>query len=290
MRCCCALILAALSMLWWSEAYSAGTTGTHSYYEVNGARLYIEKFGHGPPIVFLHGGGPFFDNSFAHQRDYFARDHTVIGIDGRGQGHSPDGPWALSYRMMADDTAAIIERLGLGAVDIVGHSDGADVALLLARDHPQLVRRVVISGADLRAHLSPEERQRAKWSPEQFTEHVRALADALPPWIRTDYAKVSPDGPDHWMTLLAKLYEMWLVPVVIESADLNTFSMPVLVMAGDHDYTSIEEAAEMYRALPKGQLIIVPATGHGMFRDRPELVNLAIREFLDQRDTDIPAH
>jgi pimeloyl-ACP methyl ester carboxylesterase len=108
--------------------------------------------------------------------------------------------------------------------------------------------------------------------------------------MRTDYAKVSPDGPDHWMKLLAKLYDMWLVPLVIEPADLKSFSMPALVMAGDHDYTSIEEAAEMYRALPKGQLIIMPGTGHGMFRDRPELVNLAIKEFLDQPDKEPPAH
>jgi len=46
---------------------------------------------------------------------------------------------------MADDAAAVVEQLGLGPVDVVGHSDGGNVALLLARDHPQLVRRVVIS-------------------------------------------------------------------------------------------------------------------------------------------------
>jgi pimeloyl-ACP methyl ester carboxylesterase len=92
------------------------------------------------------------------------------------------------------------------------------------------------------------------------------------------------------MTLLAKLYEMWLQPVVIEPAELKNISMPVLVMAGDNEYTSIEEAAEIYRALPKGQLIIVPASGHGTFVQRPELVNLAIREFLDQPDKGNPAH
>jgi pimeloyl-ACP methyl ester carboxylesterase len=138
--------------------------------------------------------------------------------------------------------------------------------------------------------LSPEEQQRAKWSPQQFMEHLQALADALPPWFRTDYAKVSPDGPDHWMTLLSKLYEMWLKPVVIEPANLKNIPMPVLVMAGDHDYLSIEEAAEIYRALPKGQLIIVPASGHGTFRERSELVNLAIQEFLDPPDKGNPAH
>ena len=62
------------------------------------------------------------------------------------------------------------------------------------------------------------------------------------------------------MKLLAKCYQMWIQPVVIVPADLKKISVPVLVMAGDHDFTSIEDTAEIYRALPKGQLIIVPAT------------------------------
>jgi pimeloyl-ACP methyl ester carboxylesterase len=272
-------------------AYSDDTTGTHRFYEVRDAKLYTEIYGHGAPIVFLHGGMVFFDNSFEKQRDYFASYRTVVGIDQRGHGHSPDGPWPLSYQMMADDTAAIIEQLGLGPVDVVGHSDGANLALLLARDHPQLVRRLVISGANLRSGLSPAEVQRrSQWKPEQLAEKLKALADSLPPWFRTDYGKVSPDGPDHWMKLMAKCYRMWIQPIVIEPADLKKISIPVLVMAGDHDFTSIEENAEIYRSLPRGQLIIVPASNHGTFRQRPDLVNLAIREFLDQQESDNPSH
>src|SRR3954469_7489840 len=105
-------------------------------YEVRGIKLYTETFGHGPPVVFLHGGLHFFDNSFAHQRDYFAAFRTVIGIDQRGHGHSPDNSAPFNYEGMAADTAALIKQLGLGPVDVIGHSDGADVGLLLARDHP----------------------------------------------------------------------------------------------------------------------------------------------------------
>jgi pimeloyl-ACP methyl ester carboxylesterase len=264
---------------------------TPRFYEVRGAKLYTQTYGHGAPIVFLHGGMVFFDNSFAKQRDYFAAYRKVIGIDQRGHGHSPDGDWSLSYKMMADDTAAVIEQLGLGPVDIVGHSDGADLALILARDHPQLVRRLVISGANLRSGLSAEEVQRrSHWTPEQTAEKVRAVADSLPPWFRTDYAKVSPDGPDHWMKLMAKCYPMWIQPIVIEPVDLQKITIPVLVMAGDHDFTSIEENAEIFRALPKGQLFVVPASNHGTFTTRADLVNLAIREFLDQPDGGVPAH
>lgn len=283
-------IISTVAALAAATATADAASGTQRYLEVRGARLYTQIYGHGPPVLFLHGGMVFFDNSFAKQRDYFASFRTVIGIDQRGHGHSPDGPWSLSYKLMADDTAAIIEQLGLGPVDVVGHSDGADLALILVRDHPQLVHRLVISGANIRVALSAEEKQRAQWSPEQLAAHLRETAASLPPWFLPDYTRVSPDGPDHWMKLLAKCYDMWLQPVVIEPADLKNISIPVLVMAGDHDFTSLEENAEIFRDLPCGQLIIVPASGHGTFNTRPELVNLAIREFLDQPAGSAPTH
>lgn len=277
------VLLIAMGAFTATAGYPDSRPAKQQYYEVRGAKLYTQTYGTGAPILFLHGGMAFFDNSFAKQRDYFAPFRTVIGIDQRGHGHSADGPWPLSYKMMADDTAAIIEQLRLGPVDVVGHSDGADLALILARDHPQLVRRLVISGANLRSPLSAEETRRANQAtPQQLAKKVQELADSLPPWFRTDYAAVSPDGPQHWMKMVAKCYQMWIQPIVIEPADLKGISIPVLVMAGDHDFTSVEETTEIYRHLPKGQLFIVPASNHGTFKSRPDLVNLAIREFLDE--------
>lgn len=86
------MMFAAFSTLVSTVAYSGDTTGRHRFYEVRGAKLYTQTYGHGAPIIFLHGGTVFFDNSFANQRDYFATYRTVIGIDQRGHGHSPDGP------------------------------------------------------------------------------------------------------------------------------------------------------------------------------------------------------
>ena len=68
--------------------------------------------------------------------------------------------------------------------------------------------------------------------------------------------------------------------MVIDSADLKTIQVPVLVIAGDKDFTSIEETVEIYRGLPRGQLFIVPGTGHATFSERSDLANLAIAEFL----------
>jgi pimeloyl-ACP methyl ester carboxylesterase len=288
------LVLACIAAMSPGFANADTSGGPQRYYNVRGAKLYTQVSGYGPPVVFLHGGMMFFDNSFAKQRDYFSSFRTVIGIDQRGHGHSPDGPWSLSYKIMADDTAAIIEQLGLGRVDIVGHSDGADLALVLARDHPNLVRRLVISGANIRgiwSHLPANELQRrSHWSKDQFADNLQSVARSLPPWFLPDYAKVSPDGPNHWMELLAKCYTMWIQPIVIEPTDLKTIATPVLVMAGDHDFTSVEENAEIFRTLPHAQLFIVPDSNHGTFKARPDLVNLAMREFLEQADSEKPQH
>ncbi|HUL19408.1 MAG TPA: alpha/beta hydrolase [Steroidobacteraceae bacterium] len=280
------VVLAVCCMLSSAAARPDGFTPTHRFYEVRGAKLYTEEFGHGPPLLFLHGGMLFFDNTFTKQREYFASYRTVIGIDQRGHGHTPDGPWALSYKLMADDTAEVIAQLGLGPVDVVGQSDGGDVALLLARDHPQLVRRMVVSGANLRSGLSAEEvMQRRAWSSEHLTAKLQEITASMPRNFRADYGRVSPDGPDHWMVMLRKCYFMWIEPVVIAPSDLKRISAPVLVLAGDHDFTSLEETVELYRGLPHGQLMILPATGHGTLQSRPDLVNLAIRQFLDPTDS-----
>ncbi len=250
--------------------------------EVNGSRLHVEREGHGPPLLFLHGGLQFFASDFAAERVVFAASRTVVGIDQRGHGHSPDDARPFSYQAMADDTAAVLRKLQLGPVDVVGASDGGDVGLLLARDHPELVRRLVVTGANLRAGLPADEAaRRGAWSDSQIAERTKIFEAQLPPRFRTEYEAVAPDGPGHWQTLLIKSYRLWMTPVVLEPASLKTIEIPVLVIAGDHDFASIEETTEIFRGLPNGQLLIVPAAGHGTFRDRPALMTLAVREFLD---------
>jgi pimeloyl-ACP methyl ester carboxylesterase len=285
-----AVVFVALSTLNGVSVHGASDGETHEYVSVNGARLYVESVGQGTPMLFLHGGLMFFDNAYAKQRDYFSAHHLVVGIDQRGHGHSPDGPWALSYQQMADDTAAILQRLKLGPVDVVGHSDGGNIALLLARDHPELVRRVVISGANLRGWPPEVMEARRRLSAAQTEEKVRVLAASLPDFFAVDYGAVSPDGPDHWMTLVTKCYWLWGQPIVIKPGDLTKIQSPVLVMAGDHDLIPFEQTTEIFGGLRDGQLFIVPGTGHGTFSARAELVNLAISEFLDQPDGAPQAH
>jgi pimeloyl-ACP methyl ester carboxylesterase len=274
----------------WLPARAADERVTHDYYAVNGTKLYVESIGHGSPVLFLHGGLMFFDNAYAKQIHFFAATHQVIGIDQRGHGHSPDGPWQLSYQMMADDTAAVLQKLKIGRVDVVGHSDGGNIALILARGHPDLVRRIVVSGANLRGWSLEVMQANQKLAPAQIEEKVERLASSLPAFFIDDYAAVSPDGRDHWMTMVTKCYWLWGQPIVIDPLELKSIQSPVMVVAGDHDFTSVEATTEIFRSLPHGELFLVPGTGHGTFQSRPELVNLAVKEFLDRPDDASVAH
>jgi pimeloyl-ACP methyl ester carboxylesterase len=247
-------------------------------YDVNGTKLYVEVSGSGPPLVFLHGGLSFFDRSFASQKAYFAASRTVIGIDQRGHGHSPDDARAFSYREMAEDTAALLQQLHRGPADIVGHSDGGNVALLLARYHPELVRRVVVSGANFRgdfAGLLAYVWLRWVKSEERFAAGIDVA-------LRRDYAAVSPYGDRHWSVLLAKTQDLWTTWTVISPEDLRAIRAPVLVMAGDRDVISLEHTIALYRSLPASRLCILPNTGHDTMSQRPSLFNEVTRAFLDE--------
>jgi pimeloyl-ACP methyl ester carboxylesterase len=253
-----------------------GRSGYSRLYEVNGVRLYATVSGSGPPLVFLHGGLSYFDRTFAAQKTYFAGFRTVVGIDQRGHGHSPDNALPFSYLEMANDTAALIRKLGLGRVDIVGFSDGGNVGLLLASNYPGLVGRLVISGANTRGsfnRLYPYIRFRLM-SDSQF-------AAGVPLELRQDYGRVSPDGERHWSIMLAKTKALWQTWTVIATADLARIRSPVLVMGGDRDVVSVEHTISIYRALSKGELCILPGTGHETFQERPDYFNSVTRRFLE---------
>jgi pimeloyl-ACP methyl ester carboxylesterase len=244
---------------------------------VRNARLYVQTYGDGAPVLFLHGGLHHFDDTFGAQRESFAADRRVIGVDQRGHGHSPDIDAPFSYREMAEDIAALIGDLGVAPVDVVGHSDGGNVALLLAAKHPALVRRVAISGANLRAAPPPAELKRRAGMP------AAQIAERLAPF-REPFVRVAPEGATRWPVFAAKSWQLWLTPVVITADELRAIRAPVLVLAGDRDIVPLEETIELYRGLARGQLMILPGTGHDTFQERADLVNGALRRFFDVPD------
>jgi pimeloyl-ACP methyl ester carboxylesterase len=158
---------------------------------------------------------------------------------------------------MMEDTAELLEKLKLKHVDVVGFSDGGILALMLAIRHPELVRRLVISGVNVAPEgLNPED-----------LEQLRATQISQPKTIDEKLAQLwltSPTEAELSLALLAKI------------------TQPVLVISGDRDAITLEHTVKIFHALPDAELCVLPGTDHATFTNRSEWLNPIISNFLDR--------
>ena len=249
-----------------AAAPAAAASGAYAL--VHGRRMYYEVYGSGAPLVLLHGGGSTILGSFAKQIPVFAQTRRVIGVEQFGHGHSDDVDGELSYSRMAEDTAELLRQLHVTQADIVGWSDGGIIGLILAVRHPALVRRLVVSGANLRPDgLKPEFLDPPPARPPPVTAPGPAAA------------------PDHAAIMQRKLKTLWgAAPSAadIDEPQLARIQAPTLVMAGDNDVIRPEHTREIARLIPHARLCIVPGTPHATFSSQPDLVNPIILSFLSE--------
>ncbi len=214
--------------------------------------------GTGPTLVLLHGGGDSGEHSFVRQLDVFSEHHRIVAPDQVGQGRTPDVSGPLSYTSMMQDTAALLRQLKLQHTDVIGFSDGGILALMLAIQHPELVRRLIISGVNI--------------APEGLTaenlENLRAGQTDVPTTIDEKLAKL-------WLT--SPTEAELSVPL------LSKITQPVLLISGDRDAITLEHTLQIFHALPTAELCVLPGTDHATFSGRSEWLNPIISAFLDRR-------
>ena len=139
-----------------STTWTAETTGTGAYAEVNGINLYYETMGSGRPLVLLHGGlGS--GEMFGPITPTLAAEHRVILVDLQGHGRTADIDRPISLPAMADDIAALIEHLDLDHPDVAGYSLGGGVAFWTAVRHREKVGKLVMASAHVRRNAIPAE-------------------------------------------------------------------------------------------------------------------------------------
>ncbi len=220
-----------------------------------------------PPVVLLHGGTAH-AGTWAFQVDALAAGRRVLLPEQRGHGHTAD-VGEMSYDAMAGDTAAFLDAVVGARVDLVGWSDGGVVAMHLALARPDLVRKVVTIGSNF--HFEGT-------LPEFFGDG-EPESDFNP--LRDDYARMSPDGPEHWSVVNSKIVAMWRSSPQLVEDDLARIDVPFLVLVADDDAVALEHTLAQYRALPRGQLAVVPGTSHLVPLEKPDLVNRLVVDFLD---------
>lgn len=225
----------------------------------------------------MHGG--FGTNEdFAHQMPEFAKHFQVIAFERPGHGHSPDVYDQFSFDGMAADTIEIIEKLSLVPANLVGWSDGAVVAFLVAISRPDLVKRIVSVGGLF--HTTSLRPQDVAWLRRATPESFRKAE----PSVVARYDRVSPEGPGHFSSVFKKTLRMWLTEPDIPKEDLAKITAPTLIMAGDRDATTQEHTLELFRSIKKSELCIVPGATHFLLSEKPGFVNRVILDFLRTKE------
>lgn len=226
------------------------------------------------PVLMLHGNGEE-HGIFGQVIDAVcASGRPVVAVDSRAQGKSTRGTAELTYELMADDALAALAALGFGKAHLLGFSDGAIEAIIIARDHPELALSLLSIGAN----LSPDGVDDS-FQMEQAAQGLLAWADY---WEKgdgshrdVDPSLVSPTPKEARTT--AELLHMMVVYPQIDPAGLSQIACPTTVMAGEFDEIKREETDLIHVSIPDSRLVIVPGVGHVLPKEAPEDV---VREAL----------
>ena len=220
--------------------------------------LYYEKRGAGEPLVLLHGNGE--DGSyFLHQMEAFSREFLVYALDTRGHGRSPRGSAPFTISQFAEDLLAFLDEQGLKRVNLLGFSDGGNIALTFALRHPERVRRLVLNGAN----LNP--RGVKAWVQLPIVLGYQVASRLKSPKARTN----------------AEMLGLMVHEPQISPSELAGLMMPVLVIAGTRDMIREDHTRLMAREIPGARLALIPGN-HFIARRNPAAFNWAVWSFFQE--------
>ena len=256
-----------------------GQQPTTGYASANGVDIYWEsRGGGGTPLVLVHGGYGL-ASEFDGLADQLAAGRQVVALELQGHGHTADVARSFTWDDFADDIAAVMMRLGLGPVDLLGVSLGGIASLRCAIRHPEAVRKLVVVSAPCR---------RSAWFPEILAGFDQMSGATLFDTLRQSplyelWAKVAPD-PKSFPTLIDKTGALLRQPFDW-SDEVKLMEVPVLLVYGDSDSIPPSHAAEFFALLGGGQrdagwdgplptpsrLAIAPGSTHYNILDAPLL-------------------
>ena len=216
---------------------------TGKYYNIRGFKMYCEVYGKGQPVLIIHGNGGSINN-FIQQIPYFSKKYKVIVADSRAQGKSADKGDSLTYEMMADDYAGLLDAMKIDSAYVIGWSDGGINGLLLAIRHPEKVKKLAITGANL-------------------VPDTTAVPQEVWDMVNPTYTMLKEKKDKNEMEMVGfKLMRLLVENPHIPLSDLHTIKCPTLVIGGDHDVIKEEHTMLIYKNIPKAYLWILPNSGH----------------------------
>ncbi len=238
------------------------------YFPIHALRYYVEVHGRGEALFWLHGGLSCIDG-LRFQIPFFSKQFKVILPERPGHGHTADIAGNYSYEAMAEQTLALMKRLKIKKASFAGYSDGANLLLWLAAKHSTRVKKIVLVGGNYH-HRGCEpsfQSDLKKQNPKKYGIDPR-------------YEAYSPDTPEHYFKVFEKCRKLWLTEPKWKPSLLKKIKCPALIVAGDRDMIRPEHSIEMMRLIKNAQLAIIPGASHSLLKEKPELANKIIFDFL----------
>ena len=221
--------------------------------------LHCERRGGGPPLLLLHGNGE--DGSyFTHQMDFFSGIRTVYALDTRGHGRSPRGTAPFGMEQFALDLLRFMDGNCLERADILGFSDGGNIALTFALAHPERVGKLILNGANL--------------DPSGVKPHIQ-IPIVLGYKLASLFAEKSPEAKKN-----AEILGLMVKEPGIPREALAGLAAPNLVIVGTRDIIKPSHSRLIADSLPNSRFVELEG-GHFIAAKSPDAFNRAVKEFLD---------
>jgi pimeloyl-ACP methyl ester carboxylesterase len=235
------------------------------YVELRGIKMYYEVYGKGEPLLIIHGNGGSINN-FVYQIPYFAKNYQVILADSRAQGKTVDDSDSLSYEMISEDLNALLDHLKLKDVNVIGWSDGGIEGLLLAMNHPDKVKKLAVTGANL-------------W-PDSTAVDPFVYKMVMDQNIKGGDALKRMKNPTPKMKNQLKLMHLLAYEPNIKLEALKKITCPTLVIGGDHDVIRTKHTVAIAEAITKSYLWILPNSGHSTPVVYKDMFNQLVGDFF----------
>ena len=223
----------------------------------------------GEALVLLHGGLSQTSHFDVSVLPAVERKFHIFGYDRTGHGYTGDRDGSMHFEFQYEEAVAYLEDVVTEPAHLIGHSDGAIISLMVAMRRPDLVKSVVAFGGNF--HYNG-------------TLPMPEWDGSVSPEDRAEYAITSPDAPETLDGKIAKMFSIWKSEPTFTVADIAQIKCPVLVLVGDDDVIDHKHSVLMFESIPQARLAVMPGTSHQAHKEKPEMFQMFIREFLENLD------
>lgn len=220
--------------------------------------FYIKK-GNGFPIILLHGNGG--NNEYFHgQIDEFSKKYQVYAIDTRGHGKTPHGEKSLSIRQFAEDLLGFMDEHKIEKANILGFSDGANIATVFAIQHPDRLNKLILNGANLNT---------------KGIKKTTQIPIEIGYKIASKFANKKESAK-----LNAEMLGLMVNDANINPQELRKIQSETLIIVGTNDLIKEDHTRLIETHIPDSKLVFIKGN-HFIANKKPYEFNKAVLEFLE---------